>query len=137
VPLVPEAVKILEIVLAHYPGKSGDYLFSGTDGRKPVFGWSKAQRRMLKACLEETGEIPKVRWTPHDLRRTVATRIAEQLGIEGEKFVKRVLGHSDGSVTAIYNRYGYVKEMRRVLELWVKELTADVTSNAVEEPIAA
>jgi integrase len=64
-------------------------------------------------------------WTPHDFRRTVATRIAEQLGIEGEKFVKRVLGHSDGRVTAVYNRYGYVKEMRRILEQWVKELTAE------------
>jgi hypothetical protein len=28
----------------------------------------------------------------------------------------RVLGRADGSVTAIYNRYGYVKEMREVLE---------------------
>jgi hypothetical protein len=35
------------------------------------------------------------------------------------------LGHSDGSVTAIYNRYGYVKEMRAVLIQWVQELTAD------------
>jgi integrase len=137
VPLVPEAVKILENVLAYQSGKSGDYLFSGTDGRKPVFGWSKAQTRMLKACLAETGEIPKVRWTPHDLRRTVATRIAEQLGIEGEKFVKRVLGHSDGSVTAVYNRYGYVKEMRRVLEQWVKELTAEIPGTAAQEQIAA
>jgi integrase len=137
VPLVPEAVKILENVLAHHSGKSGDYLFSGTDGRKSVYGWSKAKTRMLKACLAETGEIPKIRWTPHDLRRTVATRIAEQLGIEGEKFVKRVLGHSDGSVTAIYNRYGYMKEMRRVLELWVKELTAREPGNAVEGRIAA
>jgi integrase len=137
VPLVPEAVKILENVLAHHSGKSGDYLFSGTDGRKSVYGWSKAQTRMLKACLAETGEIPRIRWTPHDLRRTVATRIAEQLGIEGEKFVKRVLGHSDGSVTAIYNRYGYVKEMRRVLELWVKELTAMEPGSVVEGRIAA
>lgn len=112
VPLEPDAVKILENVLAYHSGKGGDYLFSGTDGRKPVLSWSKAETRMEKACLAETGEIPKVRWTPHDLRRTVATRIAEQRGIEGEKFVKRVLGHSDGSVKAIYNRYGYVKEMR-------------------------
>jgi integrase len=55
-------------------------------------------------------------WTPHDLRRTVATRIAEQLGVGGEQLIKRVLGHADGSVTAIYNRYGYVREMRAVLE---------------------
>ena len=46
VPLVPGAVKIFENVLAHNPGRSGDYVFSGTDGRKPVFSWSKAQTRM-------------------------------------------------------------------------------------------
>jgi len=39
--------------------------------------------------------------------------------------IKRVLGHADGSVTAIYNRYGYVKEMRAVLEHWAQDLTAD------------
>jgi integrase len=63
------------------------------------------------------------RWTPHDLRRTVATRIAEQLGVGGEQLIKRVLGHNDGSVTAIYNRCGYVKEMRAVLEQWAADLT--------------
>ena len=68
-------------------------------------------------------------WTPHDLRRTVATRIAEQLGVGGEQLIKRVLGHADGSVTAIYNRYGYVKEMRAVLEQW----TADLTGQEVAE----
>lgn len=40
-----------------------------------------------------------------------------------EQLIKRVLGHADGSVTAVYNRYGYVKEMREVLERWTAELT--------------
>lgn len=44
-----------------------------------------------------------------------------------------MLGHSDGSVTAIYNRYGYVKEMRAVLEKWVTELTAGLVT-AVTAP---
>jgi hypothetical protein len=34
-----------------------------------------------------------------------------------------VLGHADGSVTAIYNRYGYVKEMRAVLEQVANDVT--------------
>src|SRR5688572_31514131 len=63
--------------------------------------------------------------TSHVLRRTVATHLAEFLGDEGDKLIKRVLGHSDGSVTAIYNRYRYVKEMRRTLETWANELTAE------------
>jgi hypothetical protein len=43
----------------------------------------------------------------------------------------------DTTVTAIYNRYGYVKEMRRVLERWVNELTAEELGNLVQEEIAA
>jgi hypothetical protein len=44
-----------------------------------------------------------------------------------------VLGHSGGSVTAIYNRYGYVKEMRRVLGQWVKELKVWLEHSRVTE----
>jgi len=44
-----------------------------------------------------------------------------------DKLVKRVLGHSDGSVTAIYNHYAYVSEMRRVLEIWANDLIARPT----------
>lgn len=124
VPLVAQAMAILETVLANHAGQSGDYLLSGTDGRRPLGGWTKARARMARAICALSGECVTVPWTPHDLRRTVATRIAEQLGVGGEQLIKRVLGHSDGSVTAIYNRYGYVKEMRTVLERWSEELTA-------------
>jgi integrase len=51
------------------------------------------------------------------------THIAESLGIGGEPLIKRLLGHADGSVTAIYNRYGYMREMLAALEAWARELT--------------
>lgn len=125
VPLVPLAVTILEDVLTHHRGQRGEHVFSGTDGEKRLSGWTKGHARMLRAICAISGERTLIPWTPHDLRRTVATRIAEQLGVGGEQLIKRVLGHSDGSVTAIYNRYGYVKEMRAVLEKWAADLTAD------------
>lgn len=78
----------------------------------------------MRAICAVSGERQLEPWTPHDLRRTVATRIAEQLGVGDEQLIKRVLGHADGSVTAIYNRYGYVKEMRAVLEQWAADLTS-------------
>jgi integrase len=124
VPLVPKAMDILENILANHCGESGDHLLSGTDGKSPLGGWSKVKARMARAICALSGERVTLPWTPHDLRRTVATRIAEQLGVGGEQLIKRVLGHSDGSVTAIYNRYGYVKEMRAVLERWAEELMA-------------
>jgi integrase len=123
VPLVVEATRILDDVLSNFRGKSGNHIFSGTDGEKPLAGWPKAQERMMRAICAVSGERWVAPWTPHDLRRTVATRIAERLGVGGEQLIKRVLGHSDGSVTAIYNRYGYVKEMRAALEQWAADLT--------------
>ena len=123
VPLVPAAVTILETMLTQNVGSRGEYILSGTEGEKPLSGWSKAHARMMRAICAMSGERPAVRWTPHDLRRTVATRIAEKLGVGGEQLIQRVLGHSDGSVTAIYNRYGYVREMRTVLEHWSMDLT--------------
>jgi len=125
VPLVSRAVEILEDVLNNHRGASGEHILSGTDGKKRLAGWSKAKARMQRAICAVTGEKPLAPWTPHDLRRTVATRIAEQLGVGGEQLIKRVLGHADGSVTAIYNRYGYVKEMRAVLERWAFDLAGE------------
>jgi integrase len=127
VPLVPESVAILEYVYRNHPCHGGEYVFSGTDGVSFLQGWSRAQNRIMAAAFAETGETMRP-WTPHDLRRTVASMIAEALGIEGERFLKRVLDHTDGSATEIYNRYSYIRELRRVLGNWTVELTRDQPS---------
>jgi integrase len=124
VPLVPESVAILEHVYRSHPCHGGEYIFSGTDGVSFLQGWSRAQHRILQAAFAETGETMRP-WTPHDLRRTVASMIAGALGIEGERFLKRVLDHADGSATEIYNRYSCIRELRRVLGNWTLELTRD------------
>lgn len=49
-------------------------------------------------------------FTPHDLRRTVSTGMAE-LGVD-DKVIEKVLNHSDGSVAGIYNRHTYDNEKR-------------------------
>lgn len=121
VPLVPQAIEILRAIPQP---RTGDYLLSSDGGRTPISGISKYYRTRLKnAIIANTGSKLSKAFTSHDLRRTVATRLAEALGEEGDKLVKRVLGHSDGSVTAIYNRYGYVREMREALARWANELT--------------
>ncbi len=127
VPLVPASVAILAYVYQSHPCHGGEYIFSGTDGKSFLQGWSRAQKRIMQAAFAETGEAMRP-WTPHDLRRTVASMIAEALGIEGERFLKRVLDHADGSATEIYNRYSYIRELRRVLGNWTAELTRDQPS---------
>ena len=123
VPLVPQAVEILKTIPVP---TTGPFLLSSTGGSTPIQGISKFYNTRLRdQIIANTGAPPAKYLTSHVLRRTVATRIAELLGDEGDKLIKRVLGHSDGSVTAIYNRYGYVREMRRALEAWATELLSN------------
>jgi integrase len=121
VPLVPEAMAILKNVPK---GRNGEYILSSTEGAKPIWGIGKFfKTRLPREIIAHTGSALSAPFTSHDLRRTVATRLGESLGVGGEQLIKKVLGHSDGSITAIYNRYGYVKEMRAGLEAWARELT--------------
>jgi integrase len=99
--------------LATHPTQ-GEYIFSGTDGLSPISGWSKAHQRLMDAICANTGSYP-IPWTPKAIRKFVATWVAEDLGMQGDKVVKRVLGHADSDVTSIYNQYGYVKEVRACL----------------------
>jgi len=57
---------------------------------------------------------------PHDLRRTLRTRLAE-LGIE-DVIAERILGHQLQGVLKVYNRHGYDREKRAALEKWEARL---------------
>lgn len=59
-------------------------------------------------------------WTPHDLRRTAASHMAE-LGVQ-RIVIARILNHKDSAVTAVYERYLYRKEKLAALELWSEKL---------------
>lgn len=135
VPLVPQAVEVLRGMPRP---TTGPYILSSTGGSVPIRGIAKFYKTRLQAqIIANTGARFPKRLTTQTIRRTVATMLAEQLGDEGDKLIKRVLGHSDGSVTAIYNRYGYVREMRRILERWVDDLTAEPARESTDAPIAA
>jgi integrase len=63
-------------------------------------------------------------WTHHDLRRTFATKLAE-MGVSPH-VIERILAHSTGTisgVSAIYNRFSYLPEMRSALQQWEERLS--------------
>jgi integrase len=67
--------------------------------------------------LREMAKIHNGAYRWHDLRRTVATRLAA-LGF-AEETIGRVLNHAKRGVTAtIYNQYRYDAEKRAALEAW-------------------
>jgi integrase len=81
-------------------------------------GWSHC-----KAALDQRAQLEH--WAVHDLRRTVATRMAE-LGVQPhivEAVLNHVSGHK-GGVAGIYNRATYDKEKREALNVWAEHVTA-------------
>lgn len=59
-------------------------------------------------------------FTPHDLRRTLRTRLAE-LGVS-DIVAERVLGHRLQGIMAVYNQHSYDVEKRQALTLWETRL---------------
>ena len=118
-PLPPLALA----VLAEAPRREGRDLVFGS-GVGGFSGWSRAKAeldaRMLAALRETNGPKAKLMpWRLHDLRRTVATRMAD-LGVQPH-VVEAVLNHVSGSkagVAGIYNRASYGPEKRSTLALW-------------------
>ena len=93
-------------LIARQP-RRGAFVFT-SDGDKAIVPGSK-----LKKKVSEIAGLSDWRW--HDVRRTGATRMAE--GGVSRFLIERTLGHSDGSVTAIYDRSAYRKEKRAALEV--------------------
>lgn len=88
-------------------------------------GWGKAKEK-LDARIAE-GKKKLEHWTPHDLRRSVATRMAE-LGVQPhivEAVLNHISGHK-GGVAGIYNRATYDKEKREALNFWAEHVIAVV-----------
>jgi integrase len=92
-------------------------------------GWSKAKQKLDERMAEARKAIPH--WTPHDIRRSVATHMA-QIGVQPhiiEAVLNHVSGHK-GGIAGIYNRATYDKEKREALNLWAEHLLAIVEDRA-------
>jgi len=101
-------------------------------------GKTKAVSIGETGCRKESLRVqpdPKLvqEWEPRDLRRTMATGMAEQLHIP-ESTISKVLNHSDPyrvKVTGVYNRYQYDPEKKTALEAWGKHLVVIVSGLTV------
>jgi integrase len=78
------------------------------------------ERALTRAAARMQSIVGIDKWLPHDLRRTVATQLAE-LGVLPH-VVEKVLNHTMSGVMAVYNKYDYAAEQRRALDSWAKKL---------------
>jgi integrase len=124
VPLTADIVAILESLPRF---KSGDYLFSVTFGKSPVWVSDKAKKRIdarmlrtLKAMARRRGDdanrVALPAWVNHDLRRSLRTGLSKlRIAFDTRE---AVLGHVRPGVVGTYDRHDYQAEKKDALERW-------------------
>jgi integrase len=124
-PLVRDALALLPHCRTGRDHIFGDGPRREGDQHRGFSGWSKSKAAMDARILAarkmvDAGAKPLSHWTVHDLRRTAATVMADQLGVLPhivEAILNHVSGHRAG-VAGVYNRARYQAEMREALERW-------------------
>jgi integrase len=125
VPLSPLASELIADAMAQ---GSRTFVFASRSkhGHVTTIILARAMARMPLLLLD--GQAGSESWkadppTAHDLRRTVATRLAAA-GVRGED-VSAILGHARAGVTGKhYDHYDRADEKRRALERWARILAS-------------
>jgi integrase len=109
-------------ILDGRPRRPGRDLIFGRRHARPLSGWTELKAG-LDARIAAAGE-PLPHWTHHDVRRTVATMMAE-IGV-APHVIEEVIGHVSGTsaVSRIYRRSGYEREVCSALALWANHVQA-------------
>jgi len=95
----------------------------------PITVGAPIQPKNLSRPLRRNEYFGLPPFTPHDLRRTTATHLGE-LGIP-RLTVGQILGHTDGSITQVYDRHSFDKEKKQALMKWDRQLKR-ILSGATE-----
>jgi len=128
VPLTADLLVLLE-TLPRFNG--GRYLFSTTNGSRPVWMGTKPKERLdrrvlrtLRALARSRGEdyraVELLHFVQHDVRRTVRSQMS-RLKI-AEEVREAILAHARPGIKKVYDLHDYLDEKREALELWAARL---------------
>jgi integrase len=123
--IVPLSEQALELILNMKPLTGNkQYVFNSLKSDNEPVTWIHNAKTRIKKISGVTD------FRPHDLRRTMASNLAE-MGVN-RTILGKILNHKglsgDSSVTAIYDRYDYLEEKREALENWSQSLALYVKS---------
>ena len=119
VPILPIMANIIETAKIY--SSDSKFVFRSSHNKKmPV-----TVGALANAIRRHRAEIKiSEQFTPHDLRRTLRTRLAD-LEIS-DVVAELVLGHKLQGIMAVYNRHPYAEEKKQALAAWEKRLS-DIT----------
>jgi integrase len=112
VPLAPEAITILESL----PRWTGPFVFSTTDGRRPIANFSGIKEKF-------DALMPGVEaWRFHDLRRSMRTGLSA-LRVP-DTVSELCIAHTQKGLHKVYDQHAYLDEKRHAFEAWAIHVLA-------------
>jgi hypothetical protein len=147
--VVPLSAAALDIVagLPHFT--AGDFVFSSSDGARPVTDSARAKHKLdalmlryLKAMARQRGEDPSAvqlpSWVLHDSRRCVRSGLAA-LDVP-DNVGELVLGHAKRGLQRTYDLHRYQPQIREALTRWadrLKTIVAPTTPAPLKDNVVA
>lgn len=123
VPITQNMIILLDELRAAFGYLNSKYVFPSTTTNKLGPGEQPIDRhslsRSISRKLEQLG-VPK--FVPHDLRRTVATRLGDtDIGTD-PIVIEKILNHQLQGVQGVYNMQEYMEKRCKALEDWGNKL---------------
>ena len=125
VPLNRMALEVLKQAKVYSPVDDTDFVFRSSYRPKQALSRAAIGKAILRHWGKDKDGNDEIGldapFTPHDLRRTVRTRLAE-IGIQ-DVIAERVFGHKLQGLLAVYNQHSYDAEKRQALARWEQRLS--------------
>jgi len=112
-------------IIASIPQRTGRNHLFGTRSSGGHTGWDRSKKDLDERLAGKVAD-----WVVHDIRRSVATRMAD-LGVEPhiiEAAINHQSGHKAG-VAGTYNRSRYEKQVRAALSIWCDHLQTIISGS--------
>lgn len=116
------------------PRAADHFVFASAHGAQP----SPIERRTVTRALHRllvSGALPLAHFTPHDLRRTLRSRMGD-LGVLPH-IAEKILNHRLGGVLQVYDRSEYLADRAAAMAAWdrkLRELLADESGRVALAP---
>lgn len=114
VPLATQAVKVLQEL--HPLTGHGRHVFPGRDPQKPM------SEAAVNAALRRLGYDTKTEITGHGFRAMARTLLHEELEVSRDVIEHQLAHRVPDALGAAYNRTKFIKERRRMMQVWADYL---------------